>query len=73
MPDSVLTLHKYRFTIQYVPQGDSEPPVVKQLFSQSLLEKAGFAKDFIGDSLAGELLPDDSSDLRKRYNLLDDE
>lgn len=71
MPESILALHKYRYTIHYVPRGEGDPPAVKRLFSQSLLEKAGLGKQLSGDRLAGELLPEDTSDLPKRYNLLE--
>ena len=71
MPESVLSLDKHRFTIHYVSSGDGPPPVVKQLFSQSLLEKAGLLNEFTGDRLGGQLLSDDSADRPKRYNLLE--
>ena len=71
LPESVLALDKHRFTIHYSPQGDGPPPVVRQLFSQSLLEKAGLASEFSGDRLGRMQLPDDDADRPKRYNLLD--
>ena len=71
MPDSILALDKHRFTIQYVPRSDGPPPPVRKRFTQSLLEKAGLAKDFGGDRLGGEVLPEDDSDRPKRYNILD--
>ena len=73
MPESILALDKHRFTIHYVPQGDGPPPVVRQLFSQSLLEKAGLAREFQGDRLAGQLLPSDADDRPKKYTLTDDD
>jgi hypothetical protein len=73
LPDSVLGLDKHRFTIVYVPQGDGPPPVVRQQFSQSLLEKAGLAKAFQGDRLAGHLLPSDDDDRKRKYTLTDDD
>ena len=73
MPDSVLALDKVRFTIQYVPRGNGSPPVVRRLFTQSLLEKAGLVNEFSGDRLGQMPLPNDESDRPKRYNLLDSE
>jgi pSer/pThr/pTyr-binding forkhead associated (FHA) protein len=71
MPESVLALDKHRFTIHYSPRGSGQPPMVRRLFSQSLLEKAGLAAQFSGDRLGGMQLPDDDFDRPKRYNLLD--
>lgn len=73
LPESVLALDKHRFTILYVPQSDGPPPFVRQLFSQSLLEKAGLAKEFQGDRLAGHVLPSDEDDRPKKYTLSDDD
>ncbi len=67
MPESVLALDKHRFTIHYVLSGKGAPPVITRLFTQSLLEKAGIAKEFANDRLPKE----DDSDRPKRYNLLD--
>ena len=67
MPESVLALDKHRFTIHYVLSGQGSPPVITRLFTQSLLEKAGLAKEFADDRLPKE----NDSDRPKRYNLLD--
>lgn len=69
MPDSILALDKHRFTISYVPLCDGPPPEVRRLFSQSLLEKAGLANDFVGNRLGKMQLPDDDLDRPKRYSL----
>ena len=71
LSDSILALDKHRFTIRYVPRSDGPPPAVRKLFTQSLLEKAGLAKEFGGDGLGGEVLPEDDLDRPKRYNLMD--
>jgi pSer/pThr/pTyr-binding forkhead associated (FHA) protein len=71
LPDSVLALDKHRFTIHYLVRSDGPPPVIKRLFTQSLLEKAGLANQFAGDHLAGRPLPEDDEERPKRYNLLD--
>jgi pSer/pThr/pTyr-binding forkhead associated (FHA) protein len=71
LPESVLALDKHRYTIHYLLRADGPPPVIKRLFTQSLLEKAGFGKQFTGDQLAGRQLPDDDEQKPKRYNLLD--
>ena len=71
LPESVLALDKHRFTIHYLLRTDGPPPVIKRLFTQSLLEKAGFGKQLSGDQLAGRQLPDDDEQKPKRYNLLD--
>jgi len=73
MPDSILGLDKHRFTIQYTPTGDNPPPVIKQRFKQSLLEKAGLVNKLSDHHLGGEDLPDDDLDRPKRYNLLEDD
>ncbi|WP_397568503.1 FHA domain-containing protein [Schlesneria sp. T3-172] len=71
MPGSTLTLHKHHYKVEYVPASDAPPPIVRQLFSQSLLEKAGFGMDLTDGRLGGVELEDDDSDRPKRYNLLD--
>ena len=71
LPESVLALDKHRYTIHYLLRTDGPPPVIKRLFTQSLLEKAGFGKQLSGDQLAGRQLPDDDEQKPKRYNLLD--
>ncbi len=71
LPDSVLALDKHRFTIHYLLRTDGPPPVIKRLFTQSLLEKAGLANHFAGDHLAGRQIPDDDEQKPKRYNLLE--
>lgn len=70
-PDSDLALDKHHFTLEYVPRSEGPPPIVRQLFTQSLLEKAGLGRELMGNNLAGEELPEDDSDRPKRYNLLD--
>ena len=71
LPDSVLALDKHRFTMHYLLRTDGPPPVIKRLFTQSLLEKAGLANQFAGDHLAGRPLPEDEEERPKRYNLLE--
>ena len=71
LPDSILALDKHRFTIHYLLRADGPPPVIKRLFTQSLLEKAGLANHFAADHLAGRPLPEDDELKPKRYNLLD--
>ncbi len=71
LPESVLALDKHRFTIHYLVRADGPPPVIKRLFTQSLLEKAGFGKQLAGDQLAGRQLPEDDEQKPKRYNLLE--
>lgn len=73
MPDSILALDKHRFTIQYTPTTSNPPPVVKKLFKQSLLEKAGLVNKLSDYHLGGEELPEDDFDRPKRYNLLEDD
>jgi adenylate cyclase len=46
LPQSVLGLARYRFTMHYTPTGPLPPPETdsEDIFAQSLLEKAGLAK-----------------------------
>ena len=66
MPQSVLGLAKHRFTIHYTPAGAAPPPEEEDIFSQSLLEKAGLAKQF-ADSPRGQSEKDPEE--RVRYRL----
>jgi hypothetical protein len=48
LPQSVLGLARYRFTIHYAPTGPAPEMDSENLFAQSLLEKAGLVKLFEG-------------------------
>jgi adenylate cyclase len=55
LPNSVLGLARHRFTVHYMPIGPGPPPEdeVEDIFSQSLLEKAGLDKSKLADKAPG--------------------
>jgi adenylate cyclase len=73
LPDSVLGLSKYRFTVRYTPTRPGPPPDdddEENVFAQGLLERAGLAKLAQRGQLPGSDEDDDSQ--RRRYKLDDD-
>jgi pSer/pThr/pTyr-binding forkhead associated (FHA) protein len=75
LPGSVLGLAKHRFKVDYTPTGSSPPPDEDQenVFSQSLLEKAGLAKLMKDPHPPGAQEDEADDDQRRRYRLdLDD-
>jgi pSer/pThr/pTyr-binding forkhead associated (FHA) protein len=69
LPSSVLGLARHRYTMRYTPTGAGPPPEeeMANVFSQSLLEKAGLAKLIKGGP------PDEDESQSRRYKLdLDD-
>lgn len=69
MPDSTLSVARFRFQIHYRPTGDAPPPEA-HLFSVSLLEKAGLAKALAGDKLPRWAQKDDFP-AKPRYEIQD--
>ncbi len=72
LPASVLGVAHHRFTVHYTPTGAAPPPeeaTAADVFSQSLLEKAGLAKLLQDGNLPGE--DDDNQSRRIRLDLND--
>jgi pSer/pThr/pTyr-binding forkhead associated (FHA) protein len=74
MPESVLGLAKHRYTMRYTPKGAGPPPEedVADVFSQSLLQKAGLAKLEKGGKLPGAQHDDEEEQTRRHKLDLDD-
>jgi adenylate cyclase len=72
-PGGVLGLAKHRFTVHYTPAGAGPPPEEDDIFAQSLLEKAGLAKQMRAGRLPGTRPDEDDADERPRYRLDPDE
>jgi pSer/pThr/pTyr-binding forkhead associated (FHA) protein len=72
LPGSVLGLSKHRFTVDYTSSGGSPPPDEDQenVFSQSLLEKAGLAK-LMKDRQPPGAQEDEEDDSQRRRIRLD--
>jgi adenylate cyclase len=68
-PGSVLGLAKHRFTMHYTPAGAGPPPEEEDFFAQSLLEKAGLAKQMQAGRLPGMRPDEDEADERTRHRL----
>lgn len=67
-PDCLLGLGKYRYTVHYTPTGEDLPDDGPR-FKKSLLEAAGLSKQFDGNRLGGQVLEQEESDKKKKYEL----
>ena len=68
MPESVLSVAKLRYQIDYTPSGEGPPPE-EDPFAKSLLEKAGLAKQLDAGHVPKWMKRDDADPPRKKWTL----